>query len=356
MVINTVALNNMKNLLKIWFVPALAAGALVTGCSNGDNEFNDFDYQTVYFANQYADRALELGEDDQVDLTLDNAHKVCIKAAWGGGYTNRRNVFIDFVVDPSLVEGLYFKNTETPIQMMPAEYYTIADKQIKIAQGEILGGVDVQLTDAFFADPKSASLNYVIPLRMTGVEGADRILEGTAIAENPVLTDDSHWSVQPKNFVLYAIHFANPWHGQYLRRGVDQATIDGAASTIVRHQAHVEDDEVVDLTTSAYKEDIYPVVVKDAAGNNITANLTLTFSDDNNCSVSSNDPNVTASGTGKFVKKGEKASLGGKDRNAIYLDYTMTIVDKNMTFASRDTLVLRTRNVYHGPTFGIERK
>ena len=32
-----------------------------TACESSDNEFSDFDYQTVYFANQYGLRTIELG-------------------------------------------------------------------------------------------------------------------------------------------------------------------------------------------------------------------------------------------------------------------------------------------------------
>ena len=74
-----------------------------TSCESSDNEFPDFDYQTVYFANQYGLRTIELGESEFVDNTLDNQHKMVIKAAWGGGYTNRNNVVINFKVDESCV-------------------------------------------------------------------------------------------------------------------------------------------------------------------------------------------------------------------------------------------------------------
>ena len=336
---------------------SIAVLALLSGCHNGDQEFPDFDYQTVYFARQYGVRVVELGEDDRVaDLTADNNHTVYIDAAWGGGYTNRKNVLIDYVIDPSLVDGFYFKDSDQIVEVMPEEYYTIDEKQISIPKGQIKGGLTVHLTDAFFADSKSVGNCYVIPVRMTDVSGADRILTGTATEENPVLTNEAHWSDQPKNFVLYGVKYVNPWHGQYLRRGVDNAVIDGENSVIERRKEHVEDDEVVDLSTSAYKEDILPVKVKDAAGNDHTYNMLLTFADDNTCTVAAASDDVTVSGSGKFVSKGEKKSLGGKDRDAIYLDYTLDIPALNMKFETKDTLVLRTRNVYGVDAFSIERK
>lgn len=335
---------------------SIAALALLTACENGDNEFPDFDYQTVYFANQYAMRTVELGTDDNIDLTADNNHVVGIQAAWGGGYTNKKNVTIDYVVDPSLVDGFYFKDSDQLVEVMPDDYYTIDEKQINIPSGKINGSLTVHLTDKFFADNKSVDHCYVIPVRMTDVAGADRILSGTSAEENPVLTNDAHWSVQPKNFILYGVKYVNPWHGQYLRRGVDNATIDGQASRLVRHSQYVENDEVVDLSTSAYKEDILPIKVKDAAGNDHTVKALLTFADDNTCTLSSASEDAVISGSGKFVSKGEKNSLGGKDRDAIYLDYTLDLPASNLKFESRDTLVLRTRNVYGAQAFSIERK
>ena len=335
---------------------SLAALALMTACHNGENEFSDFDYQTVYFANQYGMRTVELGTDENVDLTSDNNHEVKIVAAWGGGYTNRKNVIIDFVVDPSLVDGFYFKDTDQLVEVMPEDYYTIEDTQIRIPSGQINGGVKVRLTDKFFADRKAVGSCYVIPVRMTDVAGADRILTGTPTEENPVLTNDAHWSVQPKNFILYGVKFVNPWHGQYLRRGVDNATVDGQVSSLVRHSQYVENDEVVDLSTSAYMEDVLPIKVKDAAGTDHTVNVVLTFADDNSCTLSSATEGTTVSGSGKFVSKGEKQSLGGKDRDAIYLDYTLDMPAGNLKFETKDTLVLRTRNVYGSQAFSIERK
>lgn len=338
-------------------IPAsLAVLALLNACHNGNNEFDDFDTQTVYFANQYAMRTVELGTDEFVDLTADNNHEVYIKAAWGGGYNNNNNVFIDYVIDPTLVDGFYFKDTDILVETMPSEYYVIEDERIKIPSGSISGGLKVKLTEEFFADPKSVTTCYVIPVRMTEVTGADRILTGTAAEENPVLTNDAHWSVQPKNFVLYGVKFVNPWHGEYLRRGVDKVTVDGTTTETERKSEYVENDETVEVTTSAYKEDLLPVKIKDASGNDHTVNLLLTFSDDNTCVVSSATDGAEVSGTGRFVVKGEKNSLGGKDRDAIYLDYTITLANLGMKVETSDILVLHTRNVYGAQAFSIERK
>lgn len=327
-----------------------------TACESSDNEFPDFDYQTVYFATQYGLRTIELGDDEFIDNTLDNQHKMMINATWGGGYTNRKNVIIDTKVDESLCENLYFKGTNTPLTPMPTNYYTLASNQINIPKGQIMGGIEVQLSDAFFADEKSLGNHYVIPMMMTGVQGADSILQGKAAVGDPELTNSEHWSIQPKHFVFYAVKYVNPWHGEYLRRGVDQAVIDGVPSQLVRHQQYVEKDEKVNITTRSLKDNVLHLSTRDGQGNLFNFDLSLNFSDDGNCTVGSTSDDFTISGSGKFVKKGEKNSLGGKDRDAIYLDYTVDFKNKNMQYATKDTLVLSSRAVHGGRSFEIEIK
>lgn len=326
----------------------------MASCESGTNEFADFDYSTVYFANQFAERTLELGEDEFVDNSMDNEHKVSIKAAWGGGYTNRRDVTIDVEVDESLCDRLYFQGTDTPVTPMPANYYTLASNQINIPEGQVSGGVEVQLTDAFFADEKTTGNYYAIPLRMLHVEGADSILQGTAAVENPTWTNTGDWTTQPKNYVLYAIKYVNEWHGEYLRRGMDQITMNGTTTSTYRGEQYIEDDEVVYMTTQNLTGSILALSAHDQAGNLVNYNVNLRFADDGSCTLSSMTDGITVTGSGKFVKDGEKNSLGGKDRDALYLDYRVNFENLNMQYATTDTLVLRTRGVQGGKTFEVE--
>ena len=101
----------MKRILFIAFITALVS-SVFTSCENGDWDFPDFDYTTVYFAYQSPVRTVVLGED-VYDTSLDNEHKVQIMATMGGVYANKKNVEIGIAVDNSLVDGLIFKNTFT---------------------------------------------------------------------------------------------------------------------------------------------------------------------------------------------------------------------------------------------------
>jgi hypothetical protein len=329
---------------------------IVTACENQEQEFSDFDYTTVYFANQLPLRTVELGEDDVVDNSMDNQHKIRINAVMGGVYSNTKNRTIDIAVDPSLCDNLFFKGTSDPVLPMPANYYTLAADKIEITPGNIQGGVEVQLTDAFFEDEKALTAGYVIPVVMTAAQGVDSILQGKAYETDPDRLLSSDWSVQPKDYVLYGVKYVNPWHGVYLRRGIDVKTLPGnTTQTVSRHAEYVEKDEVVHITTGKLKEATLPLTTKDVSGTNVTYNLRLKFADDGTCIVESPSADFTISGTGKFVSKGEKNSLGGKDRNALYLDYTVDFVNLNMRYATKDTLVLRERGVYGAGIFEVEK-
>ena len=152
------------------------------------------------------------------------------------------------------------------------------------------------------------------------------------------------------------VKYVNPQHGEYLRRGVDKAVINGVSSDKVRHKQYVENDERVYVTTKSLKDNILSLSTEDAGGTLFNYDVRLSFADDGTCTVGSVSDDLTVSGTGKFVKDGEKNSLGGKDRDAIYLDYTVDFKGRNMQYATKDTLVLSTRGVQGGAAFEIEIK
>lgn len=296
---------------------------LLLAACNKNVTFPDYPYQTVYFAYQYPVRTITFGEDI-FSTELDNQRKCKIMAATGGVYYSKNDVNISIAVDNTLLgNGLLFGAGKDEILPMPAKYYSLADNKIIIPKGSLAGGVEVQLADAFFNDPKAIKNAYVIPLRITDKSGADSVLSG-------------------KDFILYAVKYVNEWHGNYLRRGKD--VISGSINqTIVRHKEYVEKDEVNKLSTRSMKELEFPVVYKDKDGNNINCTLLLTFQDGGKCTVSAATANISATGDGQFVKRGEKNSWGNKDRDALYLTYQVTL--PGMQVSSSDTLVLRDRSV-----------
>lgn len=327
------------------FLGLLIAGGLLS-CQNEDITYPDFDYTTVYFANQYPMRTMVLGDDPQVDLTLDNEHKVKVTATMGGVYSNTKDRVINIEIDESLCNGITFDDG-SDLVALPNEYYNLESNQIVIEAGNVLGGVVVEFTSAFFEDPLAIGRHYVIPVVMTQVANADSILSGKAIVDTPNRTVSSDWEITPKDYVLYGIKYVNPWHANYLRRGEDQISDGATTTTDVRRKEYVEHDEIVSVSTLSYRECSLPITIYEDDNLTTRANveLLLSFDDNNQCTISSNSPSYTINGTGKFVKDGEKNSIGGLDRNALYLDYTVELTDLGYTYSTKDTLVTRDRGI-----------
>ncbi len=329
-------------------IPALGVVLALSAvsCKNGSNDFPDHeDGVTAYFAYQYPATCVILGDYPDGDNSLNLQHKFQILATQGGAYKSK-NLKIDVVVDPSLVENLTFSDG-TPVKVMPDNYYSM-ESTVFTKKADYLFGTDVTLTDAFFADPDAVKNTYVIPVRMVNAIGADRILSGTPAVEgtNPAKCDASAWSVLPQDYVLYCVKYINPWHGSYLRRGVDKINdAQNGAYTDIRHAQYVEKDEVVYLNTKSMQEVIFPLstIVPDGESvKTLKCDLLLTFNGDD-ITVSTKTEGMTASGTGKFVKLGDKNSYNNADHDAIYLDYKVDFGPRQ--FTTLDTLVIRSREV-----------
>ena len=247
----------LRNIFRV-----LSAGVVLAGlasCHNQEKIFPDYEGGiSAYFAYQLPVRTIVLGESETFDTSLDNQHKCIIYGTIGGSYKGK-DVIIAIDVDNSLAENVYFPDG-TPVKAMPENYYTLSTDKLDYA-GTHMGGVEVTLTDAFFADPDAIKNTYVIPVVMTDIiKGADQIKTGTPLieGESPIRTNAALWNVQPMDYTLYGIKYVNPWDGSWLRRGVDVVTGQDAG-TIVRHKEYVENDEVVYLSTESLDAVTIPV-------------------------------------------------------------------------------------------------
>lgn len=141
----------------------------------------------------------------------------------------------------------------------------------------------------------------------------------------------------PKDYILYAVKYINPWDAVYSRRGIDQISQGGTTNTVVRHTGSVESDEVCELTTRSLKDANFALSFNDQ-----TCNVILSFNDNNECTLSTDTPGCSVSGTGNMWKR-RKNSFNNKDRDVLYLDYTVDL--GSVTYATKDTLVMRDRQV-----------
>jgi hypothetical protein len=346
-----------------------AVSLAYTSCYNSDREFPDYqEGTTAYFAYQYPVRTLVLG-NDIYDNTLDNAHKCRIWSTMGGAYGGR-DAYVDIAVADSLCDNLYFTddggNAAAPVLPLPASHYRLAANTIPY-NGDLRGYVEVEFTDAFFSDEKAVGNTYVIPLLMTNVRGIDHILTGTpreGLTPARVNTDD--WDVLAKDYVLYCVRYMNPWQAKYIRRGIDNVTEKGVTKTIVRKdfslvnsdiEHYLENpvnqyDEVCSITTKNMTQSNFKVAFK-TSGASISCNLILTFSG-NNCTVSTEDEGVTATGSGEFITNGTErpeykdyqwGSNNGQlvQRDILRLAYNVNFNNSDIQVTTTDTLVVQTR-------------
>ncbi len=340
----------------------------LASCYNSNREFPDFEGgTTAYFAYQNPVRTLVLG-NDIYDNTLDNAHKCRIWATMGGAYGGRDAV-ADIAVDESLCNNLYFTdeggNAAEPVRPLPTSYYQLASNSIPY-NGDARGYVEVQFTDAFFNDEKAAQNTYVIPLVMTGVRGIDKILTGTPREGlSPSRTNTEDWDVLAKDYVLYLVKYMNPWQGKYIRRGVDNVTEKGKTTQVVRKDVSMynsdlehykenpvnQNDEICGITTKNMTQAIFPVSFK-TSGASVSCNLILTFNG-NQCSISTDDADVTASGSGEFIEKGSgrpeykdfqwQGEGKADERDILRLAYEVKFDKSDIQVSTADTLVIQTR-------------
>ena len=359
----------MKLKKYIYGVAVAALSLAYTSCYNADKEFPDYqDGTTAYFAYQFPVRTLVLG-NDIYDNTLDNEHKCQIWSTMGGAYGGR-DAIVDFVVDETLCNNLFFTddggNAASPVLPMPASYYKLASNSISY-NGNPRGYVEVQFTDAFFNDPKAVENTYVIPLVMTKVTGIDHILTGTPREGlSPSRTNTEDWDVLAKDYVLYCVKYMNPWQAKYIRRGVDNVTEKGNTTKVVRKDFSLvnsdpgrytenpvnQNDEICGITTKNMSQAIFPVSFK-TSGASISCNLILTFNG-NTCTISTDDEGVTATGSGEFIAKGTElpeykdyqwGSNNGVpvQRDILRLAYDVNFQNSDIQVSTADTLVVQTR-------------
>ena len=322
--------------------------SVLSACQNQDWEFPNYDYTTVYFAYQSPVRTIELGDDTLYDNTLDKQHQCLIMATTGGAYQNKKDIIINVAVDNTLCDSLRFESASgDSVIAMPANFYNLpSDMQIVIPAGKVNGGIKVQLTDAFFADPRSIKKTFVIPLRMTSVINADSILSGTSNLTDPDPRVAGDWSIQPKDYILYAIKYINPWHGTYLRRGIDIVKGNGGNTaldtTIVYHKNFVENDELVYAYTKSLTEDTMSLKAKNVGNIDVNFTLILNFDNDGKCTITNPaTASYTITGNGEFLKNGD--IWGNAKRDVLHLQYSADFGNTTHTFT--DTIVLRDRGI-----------
>ncbi len=330
----------MKYIYKLFAFTLLV---FLMACKNFDSEHEDYIYTAGFFPYQYPVRTLVLG-DYIYDNSNDNAHKFVISVAMGGVYENDRNREFEIRVDESLCDHLFFTADGDPVKPLPSNYYTLSSTdKIVIPSGKTNGGIEVQLTDAFFDDPSAIKQAYVVPIRLIGSADVDTILSGSSANPNPNLVNATDWNVLPKNYTLFAVKYINEFHGTYFYYG--SSNVKDASGTEIEKTAYdtekyVENNPTSKLVTTAR----YQVSLSLNFHSGIITgsyDLLLTFNG-NNCTVTAPEGSpYTVTGTGEF--KSQAYQWGNKERDGIVLNYTVS--NGTVSYSANDVLVARDRAV-----------
>jgi hypothetical protein len=317
----------------VFFMTALVAFA----CTNRDIEFDDFDYQSIYFPFQTPVRTLELGDETVGDNSIDLEHAFSIGVAMGGAYKNVKDRVVTVAYAPELAEDIT-DGSGNPISLLPPEYYDATFDRIVIPAGEFSGRMRVNLRDAFFQDPLSVTTHYVIPVRITDAAG-DTVLVGRPSpfvdSHDPRVAE--HWDVPPKDYTLFGIKYVNETHGMYLLRG--QRTNTTTNETVSYSRRFLTENNMTKLSSLSLTENAMDVVGGTNTGG--IYSLRLTFNKNNKTvAVSQKDESsVVANGSGVWFTKDDPQAEGYNDikRRTIYLDYTYQVA--GTTFSVKDSLV-----------------
>jgi len=326
----------MKKILLI-----LCIVTLLFSCTNQEVEFDDFAYQAVYFPYQTPLRTLMLGDEVIGDNSIDLEHAFSIGASFGGAYSNEKDRVLKVQLAPELASKITDASGKV-LQILPAQYYNATFDKIVIPAGSFFGKMRVNLTDAFFTDPLTTGLCYVIPVRITDAAG-DSILSGkpvsSVVSPDPRIPAD--WSITPKNYVLFGIKYINPVHGVYLLRGKRTNTAN-PVDVVTYSKRFIDDNDMTKLTTKSLTESYMSTIGgTNKEATNAKYSMKLTFNKDNkSVTVAQKDASsIVVNGMGKYYSKADSEAEGynGKKHRTIYLDYTY--VDGANTYHVNDSLV-----------------
>lgn len=337
--------------MKKAILSSITAGLLLIACQNQPVEFEDYDLQAVYFPYQLPLRTLSLGED-RIDNSLDKEGKFDIGVSIGGMYENEKDWTADYIVDNSLLTDV-FTNSDPALKLMPLppEYYTLDPvNTVTIPKGLFNGRIRVQLTDAFFDDPLSATGLYVIPLRLTATN-ASSLLVGKPAVSNPDPRNEAHWESNrsPKDWVMFGIKYVNAYHGTYLHRGQDivvETATGVRVDTLVFRAEHVEQDMTMRLTTAGRA-----TAVSNGLGNRTGGDyaMALDFANDEGApgdiTISPAEGSVlSVTGSGRYFDiANSEEQWTGITWQSMYLNYTYE--EGGFTHNVVDTLVFRDRGI-----------
>jgi hypothetical protein len=329
---------------------------LLASCASEDVEYPDFTYQTIYFPVQNPIRTVVLGDEIRFDSSIDLEKAFSIGVNVGGLYENTKERKVSIKLAPELVPTdptkLLITNT-TPadtLVILPPSYYKASSlTEMVIPAGSLVGKIRIDLTDAFFNDPKSVNLKYVLPLIINPDPASkDSVLQGKPAVLNPSRTKRSDWlgGLTPKDYTLFAVNYTNRFHGVYFVYGLEQ--IFNSAGVLVTSKPYntrpvIENNATTTLTTLSLSECLLSRLGSNV--NNVLFQMKLKYNPDKTITLSSVKGGNVVTGTGKYKEAADGVVWGQKPHKTVMLDYSYK--DAAGEHRCKDTLVYRSSGIVY---------
>ncbi|PWE01380.1 DUF1735 domain-containing protein [Marinilabilia rubra] len=177
-----------------FFISAVVLFSLAFfGCEKYDDYVEDYTHSTVYFGAQHPLRTVVArGDDMQIKLGV----------VLAGKRQNNDEEWVTYSIEPSLLDEVnQDEEMDVQLELLPEEYYTLADeKQFTIHKGELLGEIEMTIDhDLFVSDPNAMNTHYALPLQ---------IQETSADSVNAT-----------KDYTIVAIKYISEKSGYYYSKG-----------------------------------------------------------------------------------------------------------------------------------------
>ncbi len=248
---------------------------------------------------------------------------IYVGVAIGGKREVDMNDWAKFVIDETLVD------TESGKELLPSDYYTLADGEYFRVRKSNLPVADVRIdfTQAFYDDPLCMEAHYVLPFRMTE-NSMNAIREG---AETSVV----------------AIKYISTYAGTYFRLG-EVTEVDASGSVVGETAKYGNAVDLVKCGTATFTTAGPSTVVCPGLGDNSgVGSLTLAMDADANVTVSGVEGKAAVtSATATYKVEGDYEYVAKAGTKAPQFDLQYTYENGGKYYRVIEKLVLRQDPLY----------
>ncbi len=275
-----------------------------------DDFKEDYEYSTVYFANQINKR----------NFVEDEVNTIKIGVVLGGKRVNTKNEWVEFIIrDESGMSG-------TGYTLMPEKYYNLSStEEFTIGESTFQGEIDMTVDPSFFDDPQAVNDHYALLFKLR---------ETSAGSINPV-----------KDSLILILGFESRFFGNYYHNGLVIRTDTADGSTVDTIQYHQEEPVTNRVNNWSLKSRASNTVSTDGIANYAPSDITgfmIRVDDSYNIEIME-DTSLVSAGYDWKVKQLDGNNTYDPESRMFYLNYEFTDFSTGYRCFVTDTLLFRNR-------------